>query len=184
MDNRLWARTLLACYSRLPRAMSNVDKTVEAKIWDCFKGGGDALKELTQLSVIMLRKKSFELAKAAVDEVMEAYEKDRFSTLRRKYIEATTFRQISEATATSIRTVFRRHNEELDRFSKEMDKKGYDTEFCEKEWGRIPLFLREKTIQAHGAAVADEPHISVYFGEVLREQHSSKRIEDKPALRC
>lgn len=184
MDNRLWARTLLACYSRLPRAMTNVDKTVEAKIWDCFKGGGDALNELTQLSMIMLRKKSLELAKVAVDEVLDAYERDRFATLSRKYIESMTFRQISEATAMSIRTVFRRHDAELDRFSRELERNGYDTEFCEKEWGRIPLFLREKTIQTHGAAVADEPHISVYFGEVLREQRSNKRIEDKPVLRC
>lgn len=139
MDNFLWAKTILSSYTKLPMAIKTIDKSVNA-IAKGFFGRSCGDNQYDKLINVIKRKKSMEYAIEIVKDIMRKIGKDNVDILYFKYVKDMAFQEIALLKNLNLRTVFRRHDSQLNSFVCEMNQRGLNEQFCENEWGKDILF--------------------------------------------
>lgn len=174
---KAWSKTILSVYKYLEALSNSIDDLVLKKsINSAFYNNGryntcyDCANKIMQLTE---RKINLINIKVLVDDTLKLMSVGQRQLLALCYMDNAKSEEIAEMMNVSIRTFFRKKNEALNSFAKNLLLKGFTREkleemFCGEGWLNS-LYFRNKDLEDSKEYRIDQYNKRRFFKSVLRE---------------
>ena len=174
---KAWSKTILSVYKYLEALSNSIDNLVLKKsINSAFYNNGrynscyDCANRIMQLTE---RKVNLINIKVLVDDTLKQMTVNQRQLLALCYMDNAKSEEIAEMMNVSIRTFFRKKNEALNSFAKNLAIKGFTSEklegmFCGESWLNN-LYIRNKELEDSKEFRIDQNNKRRFFKTVLNE---------------
>ena len=174
---KAWSKTILSVYKYLEALSNSIDDLIIKKcINSAFYNNGrystcyDCANKIMQLTE---RKINLINIKVLVDDTLRLMSVNQRQLLALCYMDNVKSEDIAEMMHVSIRTFFRKKNEALSSFSKNLLLKGYNANkleemFCGEGWLNN-LYIRNKELEDSKEFRIDNYNKRRFFNSVLKE---------------